>query len=180
MGYTKSIYRRHLQAHDYDTGAHKYIRVIDKKVAGTAGGPSGATTWNVRDLTDIDVNTGSVASLDTNKVKLPAGTYMAKVTAPAHGAVGVHRVALVDVTASPEVKLCVGGTLSGLANAVQPAVVSGMFTLAEESEIEVRHYTANAIVTNGLGLPADVDSDDEIYTIAEFWMEQDPAAETLV
>lgn len=179
MGYTKTIYRELRQSHD-DSGAHKMVRVVDKKAAGTAGGASSATTWNVREMTDILVDNGVGATIAGNKVTLPIGTYCVDVTAPAHGAVGVHRVAVVNTTPDTDVKLVIGGTLNGAANVVQSAQVRGVFELTEESEIEIRHYTANAVTVNGLGLPADVDGDDEFYTIAEFRMENDPRATTAV
>lgn len=180
MGYTKTVYRRLLQAHDNSTGAHKYLRVVDEKEAGVDGGASSAATWNVRALTDISDNIGVGALLESNKILLPAGIYSCLITAPAYGAVGIHRVALFDVTSSPEVKLLVGGASSGVANVVQQSSVRGSFELAVETEVEIRHYTQLAVASSGLGLSANVDGDSELYTIAEFWMQVDPRADDMV
>ena len=88
MGYTKTIYRRFLQAHDEPTGAQKYLKVIDKKAANTAGGGSSATTWNIRELTDIIDNVGVGATLATNQITLPIGTYRCAIRSAFDGAVG--------------------------------------------------------------------------------------------
>lgn len=173
MGYTKEIWRRNLQAHDYDTGMHKIIRVVDKKATGTNGGGS-SVGWNVRDLTDIAKNPGSLATLDTNKVTLPAGAYEVSISSPVHGAVGVSRVKVVNTTPTTPVDLVVGQTIVGLANLGQMVSVCDSFELTEESEVQVEVYTANAVVDTGLGLPGNIAGYDEIFTVVEFRQETDP------
>ena len=182
MGYTKTIYRKHLQAHDYDTGAHKYVKVVDKKATTVAGGGSSATTWNVRALTDIIDNTVSPTgvSLATNTLTLPIGTYQCRVSAPVYGAVGSMQLKLVDTAPASDVDL-IEGTVSTVTVGTDcpRAELSGQFTLTTIGTIQVQHYTTSAVATNGLGYPGSIGG-DEIYTIAEFWMEQDPSMDAKI
>lgn len=176
MGYTKEIFRKLVQAHNHATGAHKIVRIVDKKATGTTGGNSIAG-WNVRTLNTILKNTGTIATLTgTNTVKLPAGTYEVLMEAPVSGAVGITRLKLVNVTASTD--LLVGGTLVGLAALTQRVVLRGSITLTGLTELRVDHYTA-AVITDGLGTAANQTGLDETYTVVEFRQETTPDADEI-
>lgn len=173
MSYTKTIYRRHLQAHDYDTGAHKYLKVVDKKATGTDAGGSSAATWNVRELVEITDNAihATNVSLDSNTLTLPAGTYYCRISAPASGSVGANQLKVVNTAPDTDVDLVYGAVEEGAGR----AEVVGKFVLEDVGTIQVQHYTTSAVAASGLGAAGSIGG-DEIYTIAEFWMEQDPTA----
>jgi hypothetical protein len=171
MSYTKGILRKQVQAHDYTTGMHKIVRVIDKKAKNTEGGAATATTWHVRTLTDITTNIGTIASLGSNKVTLPAGKYEAQVITMAYGAVGLTRVKLVNTTPNPDVDLFVGPAVTGVAATNVIVSASGSFELTAAGAIQVEHYTTGAVATSGLGKAQNLTGYDEIYTIVEFRQE---------
>jgi hypothetical protein len=126
-----------------------YVR--DEKSAGVAGGTFTAGAWRTRDLNTVKTNTIAGASLGSNQITLPAGTYEVLGGAQAY-AVDFHKTRLQDVTNT--VTLIVGspayhGT-SGVASG--PSQIMGRFTLSGVTAIELQHQCSSTFATSGLGL----------------------------
>lgn len=150
-----------------------FLFVEDEKTAGTDGGAASAATWNVRDLNQVRVNNISGATLLSNQITLPAGTYFAQFSAPAQDPVSGtqnHKLRLRNTTdTSTEaigtpVMISNGGT--GVGSSL--ATGSGYFTLADTKVLELQHYTAAARATDGLGEAAN-GSEVEIYGSVKVW-----------
>lgn len=144
-----------------------YMLVRDEKTAGTAGGASIAGN-QTRNLNTVSANTITGASLASNQVTLPAGTYRVRASAPA--GVGAHRAYLFNVTDG--VNQVIGTTENGLTGVptdppYSRSWVEGRFTIAAAKVFELRHFTGEARATDGLGVGCS-DTRVEVYSSAEF------------
>jgi len=137
------------------------FHAVDEKTAGTAPQTLTGATWNTRDLGTVRTNNISGASLGSNQITLPAGTYFFLAKAPA-SATGDHKARLRDVTNS--VTLGVGGGMSDTIDSSSNSWVSKTFTLAGSAGVELQHYStgggAGGVMVNG--------SEVEIYS--EIWI----------
>jgi hypothetical protein len=148
--------------------ANNYLSIEDRKATNTAGGTATAATWTTRDLNSVRVNRITGASLASNQVTLPAGTYRFEARAPAIG-VGAHQVRLRNITDAADVDTGSSGfSVSSALNAQTDSVISGEFTIAAAKAFEIQHNVAVTRATNGLGAAANLGT-TEIYTQAKFW-----------
>lgn len=145
------------------------LHVRDEKATTVHGGASAATTWNVRDLNTVGVNQITGASLASNQITLPAGTYRIRARAPATK-VDEHVLRLRNVTDGTTT--LVGSTaLSFNADTSQEdSILWGVFTIAAEKTFELQHWTEDAKATNGLG---NATGSGEVEVYAEVWIEQE-------
>jgi hypothetical protein len=128
------------------------LYIEDQKPAGTDGGSSVAGSWTQRNLNTILLNSISGASLASNRITLPAGTYFVEASAPAYHA-DWHRLKLYNYTDSLDIPI---GTseyaVYSTSNMVQTrAFVKGPFTLAAQKEVELRHRVQTARADYGFG-----------------------------
>jgi len=148
-----------------------YVKVADIKSKSTHGGAASAG-WQTRVLNTEVTDTAGIATLSSNQVTLPAGTYDCFITAPAHKVDQHHAVLWNDTDSS----LVISGSSEHSANtdAIQTtSVIRGQFTLAASKALTVRHYATNAS-SSYLGVATNANdpggtSMDEVYTVAEFW-----------
>ena len=125
------------------------LHVRDEKTAGTSAGTS-LTGDNIRVLNTVARNTISGASLGSNQITLPLGTYTVNASAPALQS-GYHKLRLVNVTDSTNV-LIGQSCYSAAASVVQTtSTILGVFTLAATKVLNLTHYIAGGSAPNGLG-----------------------------
>jgi hypothetical protein len=139
----------------------------DEKTAGTAGGTSSSGS-QVRTLNTVVKNTIPGASLSSNNITLPAGTYQVRARCPQIGE-NPHQAFLQNVTDSAT--LFIGSSEDGYANGTTQSVVDGYFTLAATKVINLQHYILGGTATWGLG-NASGSSLTEIYADIMIWKEQ--------
>lgn len=140
------------------------IHVREEQSSGNSSGSSSATTNNVRTLNTVVRNTLTGASLASNRVTLPAGTYHVFAFSPYAGSVGSCRAHLWNHTDSSVLVLGTVATSAGTQTA-QSALVLGTFTLAAQKEVSLRLYTQSGGVA--LGSPAS-DGNAEVYS--QLWI----------
>jgi hypothetical protein len=136
-----------------DTGplnVYPMLHVRDEKASGTAPGSStnGATVTRV--FNTVKKNTVTGASLASNQITLPAGTFRFRGSAPAM--TDRHQAQLYNVTGAAV--LHVGTSeYSSLSGGYAPtrSHLNGEIVLTGSTVIELRHYTQTA---GGLGLAA--------------------------
>lgn len=152
-------------------GALDYILVADKKT--NANGGTSVAGYQVRTLTTIVVDTGSHASLSSNQVTLPAGTWRFRALAPCIKG-NAHFLDLYNATDAAQVDDSQGSNsyaLSSLQMATH-AFTSGRFILAASKAIELRHFIFTGLTTTGLGdWNGAGGSSDDIFAMLEFWKE---------
>lgn len=142
-----------------------YMLVQDQKASGTEGGSSTSGT-QTRTINTTVANTISGASLASNQITLPAGTY--RVRGSSTNASGVFaRTWLRNVTDSTVAAQ--GGSAAGYNVSVYPSMPSefvGRFTITGPKVFDVQHYSSQAIATIGLGRAVSSGA-VEIYTTVE-------------
>jgi len=107
----------------------------------------------------------SGASLSSNQITLPAGTYYLEASAPAYQ-VQNHRAFLYNVT---DTSVEVLGTTDYIASSNQTrSFVKGRFTIASSKVFELRHFTDQPIASQGLGVSVQ-DGRVEVYSEIQIW-----------
>jgi len=139
--------------------------VVDEKTTGTAGGTATSGAFRTRDLTTVKLNTISGASLATNQITLPAGTYTIEASAPAYRCDN-HASRLQNITDATT-------TLTGTSEVTEQsgAIVTtrshilGTFTIAGAKAFEVQHRVQTTSAGSGFGAANGFQA--ETYTIVK-------------
>jgi hypothetical protein len=143
-----------------------YIKVSDQKASGTAGGASVASDiTQTRTFNTVDVNTITGASLATNTVTLPAGTYEVSGFSSFNNSL-IAKIFLYNSSDSTYAIIGVNGG-TGAAGNPSHVVLSGRFTITASKNFIMRYYVSNAQAANGLGLALS-SGQVEIYSQIEF------------
>lgn len=148
--------------------AYAYLKVSDQKANNTAGGSSAAADiTQTRTLNTVEWNTIPGASLASNQVTLPPGSYTFKGRAPHYNGVQ-HKAFLYNVTDAtyPGVGSS-ANSVSGGASGTTDSVFSGAMTITATKVFSLRHYTASAVATTGLGNQTN-SGQVEVYAELEF------------
>lgn len=150
--------------------AAPYVLIEDQKTQNTAGGTFTSGADQTRTLNTLVSDSASIASLASNQITLPAGTYRIHAVAPAHE-VDRHQAFLYNVTDSAAVSGVRGtSAVSGAADASDcPSFISGRFTLTGTKVLEIRHRGQTTKTSDGFGLAANFGT--EVYTVVEIWKE---------
>lgn len=118
---------------------------------------------NVRQLNTVRSNTIAGASLASNQITLPAGSYHVVGSAPFFNG-DRHRCYLHNVT--DNVAVLLGTSENAGAAFTTRSIVRGMFSIAAKKVFELRH-SMQVAQTNGLGDPC-ADGQAEVYAEIEF------------
>lgn len=128
-----------------DTGAlntQPIIYVRDEKASGTGAGAY-LGGWAVRTLNTVKANTiGAGASLASNRVTLPAGTYEYVGSAPAYNCLQ-HQARLYNVTAAAVIDPGTSEYSSTVDTRPGRSILRGTFSLSASSSIEIQHAMAD-------------------------------------
>ena len=145
----------------------KLFHVRDEKSSNTAGGSCSATTDNQRDLNTILTNEITGASLSSNVITLPAGTFFISASSPTNRG-GTNRAHLLN-TADNSIEL-LGTSENTQTGDTTPtrSFINGRFTISAQKTFRIRHYTTAAKSDNGLGIQAN-DGRTEVYTDVLIW-----------
>ena len=129
--------------------ASQLLHVRDEKASGVDGGTSVAGD-NTRDLNTVVTNEITGASLSSNQITLPAGTYFIQASAPAFKP-GNHKVILYNTTDTSNEVIGLS-EYSGAGDSVQTtAMLCQRFTITATKVFELTHQIYAAKNTNGLG-----------------------------
>lgn len=140
-------------------GAVPLLHVREEQASGTSAGTATGPTTITRVLNTVKTNGIAGASLSSNQVTLPAGTYEAWVRVPAFAS-DVHRAWL----ASASGVVLLGAAANGSGAETQSFTV-GQFTLASTTAVWISHYLKYS-GSNGLGTATSQST--EIYAEAIF------------
>lgn len=142
-----------------------YMMVRDEKASGNHAGAS-VIGIQTRVLNTVSANTISGASLSSNQITLPAGTYRVHAQAPAF--VNLTKGFLYNVTDAANQLIGVNyNGISGTASdhSQSTALVEGRFTIASAKVFELRQYCSEATAEDGLG--ASCSQGTEVYSTVE-------------
>ena len=149
-------------------GAYPMIQVRDHETQNTAGGTFTSGAWQTRTLNTVTTNTISGASLSSNRITLPSGTYYATFSAPAF-MVDRHQVRISSISGAA-VQILGQNAYADAANSVQSnSQGDGVFTIPASSstQIELQHRCSTTRAANGLGVEVNVST--EVYGIVNIW-----------
>lgn len=143
------------------------LHVQDQKSSGTEGGTFSAG-YQTRTLNTVVTNEISGATLSSNEISLPSGTYIVDAIAPAK-VVNEHNVAWYNVTDSSYTLIGMSAfSVSGGGYAQTTSTVFGKFTISGTKSFTLRHYAQTARSTDGFG-NATADSQAERYAEVKIW-----------
>ena len=145
------------------------LHVRDEKSSGTAGGTS-STGTNTRDLNTIKTNEITGASLSSNQITLPSGTYYLDASTVGFNhdrqRLYLYNTSDSSVEVIGQVSYCNAGGSDQ--NIVQ---VRGRFTISAQKVFEIRHWVQSGTSGNGLGVDDGNQSSlsPEVYTDVTIW-----------
>lgn len=141
------------------------LHVRDEKTSGTSAGTFTAGSYVTRVFNTVLTNEIAGASLSSNQVSLPAGTYYFQASAPAFNT-NQHKTKLQDITgASP---LVIGSSERDDGGAQTRSFCSGRFIIGVTSLIELQHRCTSTNAGNGLGENVAF-GDIETYADLKIW-----------
>lgn len=143
------------------------FHIQDQQTSGTYGGTFTAGAWRTRTLNTSVTNEITSASLTSNQITLPAGTYYIEATAPAHQC-NAHKAKLYNVTDAADILFGTSAFTNSVASyAVTESRISGRFTLSGTKTLELRHQCTSSRTTDGLGYATFMGT--EIYSEVKIW-----------
>lgn len=149
-----------------DSFGGSLLHIQDQKPSGTNGGSSVAGI-QTRILNTVLTNEIAGASLASNQITLPAGTYIVQARCPAYNP-DDHKAFLHNVTDAADV--VTGSTeYNSYTLLVTNASVFGKFTIADTKVFELRHYIGLAVAGNGLGAVFSTSGATEVYSDIQIW-----------
>jgi len=143
------------------------LHIRDEKSQNVAGGGITSGSFITRDLNTIKTNEITGASLSSNTITLPAGTYYIDASAPATE-VASHRAKLRNTTDSTDVIL--GTTEHNRSDnnyAMSRSKICGRFTISAQKNFQLMHRSNATRNTDGLGVPSNIDT--EVYSEVKIW-----------
>jgi hypothetical protein len=143
------------------------LHVRDEKSAGTQGG-SGTSGYNTRDLNTVKTNEITGASLSSNQITLPSGTYYATAFAMTRRS-NQNKIRLYNTTDS-STALLGNSNRSGSGDVTtNTSLVSGRFTISAQKVFELQHYFDHNDGSTSLKGEAVSGSDSEVYVDVQIW-----------
>lgn len=146
-----------------------YICIRDVKADGTGGGSFASGSFVTRTLNNIQNDDTGAVQVINNQIILPPGRYRCHVDVPAYG-VADHQARLRDMTNGVTLLTGISGRSTG-SNNYDRSTIMGKIKLFLTTAIEVQHRCETSNLTDGLGRASNFTSDEEVYTVAEFWKE---------
>lgn len=137
---------------DMVNAAQGVLHVRDQQTSGTNGGGTTAGATAIRVLNTTGTNTITGASLGSNQITLPAGTYNINASAPAYKT-SRHKIHLYNITdAAVEI---VGTSEFSITtdSTITRSMLMGQFTIPATEVFEIRHYTQQTSASIGFGTP---------------------------
>lgn len=143
------------------------VIVQDEKSSGTNGGTFTSGAWQQRTLNTESTNTITGASLSSNQITLPSGTYYARWTAPAYTC-DEHQTRFVS---TPTATITLYGTAEHTNSTVFLTTISegsGVFSISGSTVFQLEHRCQTTKATDGFG-DANSFGNTQVYARVEIW-----------
>ena len=144
------------------------LHVRDEKASGTEGGTFTLGAWRTRDLNTSVTNEISGASLSSNQITLPAGTFYIIAKSESHK-VNFNKLRLINITDSSTLLIGMNGMEWNSSDSVGHNFLDGRFTIASTKTLELQHISNVTKATDGFGRANSLDSTAEVYTDVQIW-----------
>jgi hypothetical protein len=142
------------------------LHVRDEKTQNTAGGTFTSGAWQTRTLNTVKTNTVTGASVASNQVTLPAGTYWIDASAPGF-AVDTHVAKLYNTTTAADIIIGTVEFSAAASTVSNKSIIRGQFTLSAASVLEVQHRCTATRLNNGFGALGNLTT--EVYSDVVIW-----------
>ena len=142
------------------------LHVRDEKANNTGGGTFTSGAWQTRTLNTSLTNEISGASLSSNQITLPSGTYFINALATAD-AVRAHKIKLRNITDSSDTLIGVN-TYSGndaIDSQTTTSFLRGRFTISAQKTFELQHRCQTSSTYGLVGNFSTV----EVYADVQIW-----------
>ena len=149
------------------TFENELLHIREEQTSGTHGGASSATTYNIRVLNTVKTNEIAGASLSSNQITLPAGTYYIDAWSSANKTATTKQF-LYNVTDAAYELVGSQKDISAASAVTADVRVKGRFTIPAEEVFELRTYTFSALAASGLG-KATALGHVEVYSEVLIW-----------
>jgi hypothetical protein len=143
------------------------FHVRDEKAAGTSAGTFTSGSFQTRTLNTVKTNEISGASLSSNQITLPSGTYYINASAPAYY-VGGHIAKLKNITDNTDTIIGTSEATYPTASVVTRSFVFGRFTIAASKNFELQHACQSTYSPAGFGPGPDF-SVVNVYAEVQIW-----------
>jgi hypothetical protein len=143
------------------------LHVRDEKASGTGGGTYTSGSFLTRTLNTVMTNEISGASLSSNQIILPAGTYYINARVPAYQ-VDRHKTKLRNVTDSTDTLIGSNMHVYSLDYTMAHGWIVGRFTIASQKTFEIQNRCQTTCATEGYGVQMGY-SVVEVYTDVQIW-----------
>lgn len=159
-----------LDSASYLKQTHPRLHVRDEKADTTQGGTFTSGAWRTRTLNTVKTNEIAGASLASNQITLPPGTYWGEIWAAGY-LVNHHNARLQDTTGTVELLRSWNAfsRAAGTVGDVTFAEAVGLFTLTVESILQLQHQCQTTKATVGLGEHDALTIGNEVYASVAIW-----------
>lgn len=144
------------------------LHVVDEKGASTDAGTFTAGADRTRDLNTIRTNEITGASLSSNAITLPIGIFYVEASAPGFQ-VNQHQAKIVNTSGTAVSVIGTKESAGGSASTTTISLVSGRFTTAATTVVELKHRCQSTVATNGFGLGSLGLGNVNIYAVVKIW-----------
>jgi len=142
------------------------LHVRDEKSSGTSGGAS-TSGDNTRVLNTVLTNEISGASLSSNQITLPSGTFYIEAHGQAYQS-DDHQLFLYNTSDSSVEVFGTNSYGAGGVEAITHSFLHGRFTIASSKVFELRHYVDTSRATIGFGRTV-VQGRNEVFAEVKIW-----------
>lgn len=149
------------------TFENQFLHIQDQKSTNTPGGTFTLGAERTRDLNTVLTNEITGASLASDQITLPAGTYYIEASAPAF-AVNKHRIKVRDITGAADLIIGTSTRSEAGSGVVSESNAHGRFIILVSSLVEIQHRGASTRATDGFGEEVNV-GPHEVYTDVRIW-----------
>ena len=127
------------------------LEVVHEETSGTSGGTATSGSFQTRTLNTVKTNEITGASLSSNQITLPSGTYFCDAVAPCYS-INHHKSLLYNVTDATEVLFGTNSMAHSTYGNVTDSHIYGRFTISASKVFEIRTRVSTSRSTNGFGL----------------------------
>jgi len=132
-------------------GAQSFAIFRHETASGVEAGTFTSGAWRTRDLNTTQYNNITSASLSSNQISLPAGTYMVEAIAPAN-LVSKHQTRLQNITDSTTTIVGQSTYAENAGFVSNASYFQGIFTIAGTKTFELQHRCTRTQAGYGFGV----------------------------
>lgn len=138
---------------------YAFIKVSNQQTSGTNGGSLNSGAWRVLTLNTKDTDTAAIATLASNQISLPSGTYLVDGFIPVYGAGTGLQVRLQNITDATTILSGTSVYMNAGGTTIVP--IKGLFTISGTKTIEFQAQIGSSVGTTAQGQSSSLGT--EIY-----------------